>query len=261
MSARQFMDIGITGSTGVLGKILIKRLEKLRLRYSCYDGDICSSDDIETWIVGNKFSVIIHLAAIVSTINVKNRPSLAYEVNTIGTKKLLDKIKSSERNPWLFYASTSHVYKSKRIPIKELDPIQPISEYGKTKYEAEQLLRDNYKNLCVGRIFSFYHESQEDCFLYKNIMRRLKEEDLDLPFYLFGANSARDFLYADDVVEIIVALMMNKSKGIYNIGSGKEILIRDFVQKLSPKKLNIKMKGSDDYLVADISKLNKVLGK
>jgi len=80
-----------------------------------------------------------------------------------------------------------------------------------------------------------------------------------LPFKLYGAESIRDFLNAEDVIDIIIKLMEKKAKGIYNIGSGKGIKIRDFVQSLTSNKLDIKEMGDSDYLVADISKLNKLL--
>jgi len=55
--------------------------------------------------------------------------------------------------------------------------------------------------------------------------------------------------------------MQKRAKGIYNIASGKGIKIKDFVQNLTNKKLNIKSVGGSDYLVADITKLKKVLRK
>ena len=151
------MKVGITGSTGTLGKILVQQLKN----YHCFEGDICSKKDINTWIKTNNFSEIIHFAAIVPTSKVENNLSKAYQVNTIGVKYLIEVLQSCRKHPWLFYASTSHVYKSKNTPINELDPIEPVSEYGKTKYEAEKIILKNYHNYCIGRIFSFYHKTQK----------------------------------------------------------------------------------------------------
>ena len=92
-------------------------------------------------------------------------------------------------------------------------------------------------------------------------MDRLKNENLTKPFELYGANSVRDFLNAEEIVDIIIELMEKKAKGIYNIASGNGIKIKDFVQKLTDKKLTIKEKGDNDYIVADITKLNKVLNR
>ncbi len=122
------MKIGITGSTGTLGKILVKQLEKAN--YHCFKGDICSKDDIDAWVKTNNFSEIIHFAAMVSTSKVENNLSKAYQINTSGVKYLIEVLQSCRKQPWLFYASTSHVYKSKNTPINELDAIEPVSELG-----------------------------------------------------------------------------------------------------------------------------------
>ena len=62
------MKVGITGSTGTLGKILVQQLKN----YHCFEGDICSKKDIDTWVKTNNFSKIIHFAAIVPTSKVEN---------------------------------------------------------------------------------------------------------------------------------------------------------------------------------------------
>jgi len=252
-------NIGITGAGGTLGRIFVDKLTKDGLEYSCFRGDICSKEDLKSWFGRSNFSALIHLAAVVPTTEVNSDPERAYQVNVKGTENLIEAIGEAKQNPWLFYASSAHVYKSKGTPINEFDEIDPLSVYGKTKYAAESVVSKGYDNYCIGRIFSFYHETQEKPFLYPAIISRLKEEDLSRPFELHGADSVRDFLNAEKVVDIILKLMKGRAVGIYNIGSGEGISIRDFVQGMSDKKLNIKHMGGQDYLVADISKLNDFL--
>jgi len=254
-------EIGITGGTGVLGKIICKDLDSMNFNYSKFKGDICSKKEISEWVLKNNFDSIIHLAAIVSTKQVDKDLEYAYSVNVEGTENLINILNENNLNPWLFYASTSHVYKSSNTLIKEEDITNPISEYGKTKYDAEKIIQESYTNYCIGRIFSFYHQTQKKSFLYPRIKYRLDNEDLSKDFELYGANSIRDFLNAEEVSKIIIQLMQKRAKGIYNIASGKGIKIKDFVQNLTNKKLNIKSVGGSDYLVADITKLKKVLRK
>lgn len=251
--------IGITGGRGVLGSILQKKLKQEDISFSCFEGDVCSKKDIFSWLEGKKFTSIIHLAAIVSTKEVDKDLKKATEVNVGGTKNLVDALLTFDNPPWFFYASTSHVYKSKDSPIKEEDTKEPISEYGLTKYLAEKEITENYKNYCVGRIFSFYHETQRKPFLYPTIKERLANEDLTKPFELYGSESERDFLEAEKVVDLIISLMKKKTTGVYNLASGTPTKIKDFVQYMTNHPLKIVDKGKRDYLVADISKLNKVL--
>ena len=54
---------GITGSTSVMGKFLIKNL----LKIFKFEGRVEDKKKIEKWINSNHFDLIIHLAAIVPT--------------------------------------------------------------------------------------------------------------------------------------------------------------------------------------------------
>jgi nucleoside-diphosphate-sugar epimerase len=261
-------NIGITGATGTLGRILCDRLKWASKSFSCFLGDLCDKSEVNKWIYSGDLDAIIHLAAVVPVSTIKENPLKAFNTNVGGTINLLTSIasKALRKKLWFFYASSSHVYKSSCEPISEDYETLPISLYGKTKLMAEEIVHEVGMNskynldVCIGRIFSFYHQSQDGNFLYPSIVSRLKSEDLSRPFELYGADSVRDFLAAEQVIEIIIKLFNNRSVGIYNIASGKGTKIRDFVQSLTTTKLTIVPKGTTDFLVADISKLKMEIG-
>jgi nucleoside-diphosphate-sugar epimerase len=256
------MKIGITGASGVLGSILVKKLNEEGYEYSSFDGDIRKVSDIQKWVDSSSpLDVVIHLAAIVSTSQVRENLGEAFEVNSVGTKNLVDVLNDKSPKTWVFYSSTSHVYKSKDKAISEDDEIEPVSEYGLTKYAGEVLAQKNYENLCIGRIFSMYHDTQKPPFLYPNIKKRLTEEDLEEPFELYGAESIRDFLNAEDIADIIIEMAKKKPCGVFNIASGNGTKIRDFVQSMTKKKLKIKALGNNDVLVANVDKLKRLLNE
>ena len=266
MVQREKAEIGITGSSGVLGTILCEKLKNSGVDFSCFDGDLRSKSDIAKWLCNSNLNKIIHLGAIVPTKEVCENPLDAFDVNVSGTINLLSELKKIPGEKWFFYASTSHVYKSSNIPISEDGALEPVSLYGKTKlmaeiaaFEAGKVEKYNFK-VCIGRIFSFYHKTQKPPFLYPTILKRLKEEDLSRDFFLYGANSVRDFLNAQDVVDIIIKLMEKQSTGIFNIASGKGIKIEDFVRNLSDCPLKITTNEAKDFLVANIDKLKNELG-
>lgn len=258
------MKIGITGARGVIGKLIIAQLKSKKIEFFPYEKDIRDSNSLTFWLENNKIDIIIHLASKVAVNEVNNNRIEAYDVNINGTINLLKAIENYNNNVFLFYASSSHVYKSKLTPIKETDELSPINTYGLTKKISEDILID-YKensnlNLCIGRIFSFYHESQKPPFLYPTIKKRLEVEDLTKPFNLYGATSERDFLNAEKVSEIIIELCLNKIEGIYNIGSGKGTKIIDFVKSIAPENINIVYDKNEipNKLVANINKLKKI---
>jgi len=260
--------IGITGGNGVIGKLISKELKEKGINFHIYSGDIKDYEDLCNWIQINKISKIIHLAAKVAIKDVKNNPVEAIEVNVNGMIQLLKAISNSGDSIYLFYASTSHVYKSSDKPIDENYEIDPISFYGKTKRHGEEILinianeiANSKLTYCIGRIFSFYHDSQNPPYLYPTIKKRLKDEDLSKPFKLYGAKSVRDFLNAEEVATIIIEIVEKELQGIYNIGSGMGQKIIDFVTNMAPQKLDFLIDENEkpDYLVANISKLKNDL--
>jgi len=255
------MRIGITGTSGVLGSILLEKLHKMENECTNFEGDIRNIDEIREWLGLKEIDFVIHLAAMVPPSEVKNNLSIAFDVNSVGTKNLVDVLNEMGKDPWLFYSSTSHVYKSSDKTLSEDDEIEPISEYGLTKFAGEILAKKNYKNLCIGRILSMYHKTQKPPFLYANMLNRIKTEDLNKEFELYGAESLRDFLNAEEIADIIIKLMEKKAVGIYNIASGKKTKVKDFVQSLTEKNLKFKNMGNSDSLVANIDKLEKLLNE
>jgi nucleoside-diphosphate-sugar epimerase len=232
--------IGITGSSGVIGRILCDKLRNASIDFSTFSGDIRDEIAVMDWVVNFKLTYIIHLASKVAVSDVENNIGDAYDVNISGTINLIKAIKKHHQPIGFFYASTSHVYQSSDKALKESDIINPINSYGLTKWMSELLLNDFKKKypqmtLCIGRIFSFYHDSQQPPFLYPNLMKRFQEEDLSQPF----------------------------NEGTVNIASGKSIKIIDFAQKIAPQKIDfdfdITEKGN--HLNADISLLNTILSE
>lgn len=258
--------VGITGGNGVLGKILQSKYKALNQLVCVFDGDITNKENVNNWLSENPITDIIHLASKVAVKDVQNNLPNAYEVNISGTVNLLKAIENKQSKVNFFYASSSHVYKSSELPLTENDTIQPINSYGLTKYLSELILIDYKKsnpnfNLCIGRIFSFYHDSQQPPFLYPNLMLRFQNENLEKPFQLFGALSTRDFLNAEQVCDIILKLVEIKYQGTVNIASGTSIKIMDFVQKIAPQKLTFQydLTEKQNHLNADINLLNRIL--
>ena len=258
------MYVGITGGSGVLGKILQAQLAANGHRVDCFSGDVREGREISTWLEGRRFDAIIHLAAVVPTQEVQAGPARAIHVNVGGTINLLVAAAASGQ-PWIFYASSSHVYQPQPAPLSETAPTAPTHPYGLSKLMGEQVLVAAAEaaglSCCIGRIFSFYHHSQVGSFLYPSLLRRFATEDLDLPFPLIGAEDVRDISPAEELVAHIVALAEKRATGVFNIGSGVGTRIADFAQAHAPHPLRVVAASTapPTSLVADISRLRKFL--
>jgi len=228
------MIIGITGVTGNLGSYLKKRLKYKEILY--FKKRIENKNDVNCWIKKNNFDSIIHLAAIVPTVLVNQNKKQALKVNFEGTKNIVDAInKYSNKKVWLFYSSTSHVYKFKNKALNEIDKTDPISYYGETKLLGEKYILNNNKNFitCIGRIFSYTSKKQNNKFIIPSLVAKLKSKNNEINFQ--NLNHTRDFLPIEDICSAIKILIKNKSRGIFNICSNKKMNLQDLVIKLNRK--------------------------
>ena len=85
--------IGITGGSGLLGKLLTTELKKKKIKYSIFNGDIVNKEHIRNWLSkNNKIEYIFHFAAYTAAVISKRNKKKAYNVNVIGTENLIDVI-------------------------------------------------------------------------------------------------------------------------------------------------------------------------
>lgn len=261
------MRIGLTGSRGILGRIAVKQLIARGHEASCFAGDVCDLPALRSWAVESNVDAVLHFAAMVPTHAVQADPARAFRVNVGGTANLVTALADCPRKPWLFYASSSHVYRPQSEPLREDASVSPINPYGLSKRMGEQVVEASCGPAglpwCVGRIFSFYHPEQTGSFLYPTLRRRFEVEDLSQPFPLHGMDDVRDLSPAEELVASIVGLAERHDVGTVNIGSGRGTRIADFVQALASRPLRIipASTGAPTSLVADITRLRQLAGQ
>jgi len=251
---------GITGHTGILGRELLKI--KNNIKFIKFKGDITKKNDIKKWLKKNPIDIIVHLAAIVPTNIVKKKFYYANKVNYTGTKLLVDEIVHYKKIKWLFYSSTSHVYKFSKKKLSEKSEIKPISKYGLTKLKGENYIKKKLKKkipFCIGRIFSFTDINQSKNYIIPSIINKAKSKKKEILFN--NINHFRDFLCTKDICVAIKILIKKQITGIYNIGSGEKILISDIVKIIFnkfKKKYYIKETKKQTCLIANNSKIKKL---
>ena len=252
----------ITGSTGILGK---RVLETLPFKFSKFRGNIANFKEVKHWIFKNEFDLLIHLAAKVPTKQVQSNFKKALKINHIGTKNIVEALKLKKNKPeWVFFASTSHVYKlnHKKVKTSEKEKLNPLSKYGFTKKKAEnEIMR--LKNMkikyCIGRIFSFTDTNQKKPFVIPSIINKFKKTKKK-EVVLKNLNHYRDFISTKNISKIILSLYNTRSSGTFNIGSGNNINIKDIAILLA-KKYKKKIKFQDNkiptFLISDNRKILK----
>lgn len=241
------LKIGVTGGSGFLGSLLSKRLKDAGI----YDVKIIDvvGDPLFDPAILKEFvtdaDVIYHLAGIKDSKN----PDLV-RVNVQGTKNLLEVIRKFAPKSHFVFASSFAVYK---IPnsgqiVSENFPTEPRNEYGKSKLEAEKIVREysnkfNIKST-IFRMSNIYGPGDSfgrNSVISDFIDKVRKGETLNIDG---DGSQTRDFIFLDDVVSALLKVQADlNSFNIFNIASGEEVSISKLVstiEKTINRKANIK---------------------
>jgi nucleoside-diphosphate-sugar epimerase len=221
----------VTGSSGFVGKPLVKRLR--REGYAVIDWDIQQGTDVTNWdqIKGvGHFEAIIHLAARIPDPDFSVDSRALYRDNVLGTVNALELAKLCRAK--MIFAST-YVYGTPQyLPIDEDHPTVAFNSYGQSKLLGEALCnsyhRDFALNVIIMRPFNIYGLEQKGNFLIPHIIRSLKTGTVILK----DPEPRRDFVHVDDVIEAYVRAVAYVDSGfeVFNIGCGKSYSVAEVVE-------------------------------
>lgn len=265
------LSIAVTGHRGLLGSLLLARLDDWDIPSAAFLGDITNPDEVLDWIKSTQPDVLFHLAAVVPLNKVRADPIAAMRTNATSLLTISEAITTFSPRCWVFLGSTSHVYAAGAvdgISLPETAPTSPSSLYGATKLAGERIMIPLAEHLgtqlCVGRIFSFFHERQPVAFLIPGMVQRIQDAQDGGTIEIHDADCVRDFLHADMVVDAILHLCAKRHAGIVNIGSGAGTSVGDIVDRiiaLSGRSLSVNCMASNrpNSLIADVERLRSVI--
>jgi len=161
-----------------------------------------------------------------------NDPSQVFE-NVPGSLDLVRLCHEAECTRYLFLG-TSVEYDNYRQPVRETDPAEPTNLYGLAKLTTLQLsqaLCAGYGMRFVGvRLFWAYGPMDDGLRMVPSVTA--KPLVRERPSLTHG-EQLWDFLYIDDVVAALITAATNDAaEGIFNLGSGAPISIRDLVSQI-----------------------------
>jgi UDP-glucose 4-epimerase len=260
-------SIALTGSSGVVGTRLQKYLKNAN--FYIFDGDIRDSQAVKKFCRESAAcDAFIHLAALVPKQAVDSDPIEAFDINVRGTLNVLEGLRKLRNYaPWMFFASSSHVYASSLTPMKEDSLLNPFTLYGLTKLQGEQwcnaYARDFGLKVCVGRIFSFSDPLQSNLYFIPAMIHKISNAERNSIIEISGVNGERDFLMVSQICQTIELLCAKKIEGVINIGTGNGNPLLAIIQKIAElldrHDLTIMAKKDEPtFHVADITLLKSV---
>lgn len=253
--------------TYVLGKrsYLSKNLKKNNSKFKLMS---VKEMFVEVNDIGNKkINIIYNHSYPLSKLNNLNDYSMIISSNIYMIDELIKLLqkKKIKINSFIFTSSSS-VYNinPKNIILQTSDNNRGI--YAITKLIVERYLISKQKkigfNLIIARIFNIFGPEDNNSLINKIIIFKKKKRK----FKIYSKKKKfRDFIHIDDVVNIYNQLLNINRSGIFDIGSGKAINISNLINKFFKKKdqifVNDKNFNEITFSQANLSKLNKLIGK
>lgn len=239
--------------------------------YALVEGDIRDAGAVDDLLRRTQPDAIVHLAALAGVRESIAEPQRFNAVNIDGTLNLLEAARRFGK-PRFVFASTSSVYGlSPAIPYREDDPLLAcISPYGATKIVGEKYgyIYHQIHGLSVVslRFFTAYGPRQRPDMAIHKFARAILD-GAPLPVYGDGGTS-RDYTYIDDVVAgVAAALDSAVPYGVYNLGGGTVLTLRELIGLLESalgRQARIEQlpeqPGDPPHTGADISRAAAELG-
>ncbi|MBI4019234.1 MAG: NAD(P)-dependent oxidoreductase [Candidatus Aenigmarchaeota archaeon] len=264
-------QILITGCGGYIGSrlaaFLLKKGHKIvgisrhgmNASFPFYEGDIRDKKLLGTIMSKEYISVVFHLAALLKSDDEKE----TWDINVNGTKSVAMAFSESSAKKIIFASSAKAYGKMDAVPVREEDKLNPRSPYGKSKAEAENVLRGIAgKQVIVFRQTYLYGKGMPAGFLIPDIIRQMDSGAVTLR----NADVKRDFIHIDDLIGVYFKALETPVEGTFNISCGKSITLRDAAhllaaaagKKITVKSLDLPEDNQEELL--DIEKIKRVLG-
>lgn len=240
----------VTGSDGFIGKALVRLLSNdpsvdlYRLsRRPASDANTIGCDLLDasavTDVLGRcpEFNQIYHLVG-----SFVNDYEVAYAANVLAAKNILNALAGMKARTRVLFTGSAAEYgivNPEDNPIPEEHPLRPISIYGFTKMIQTQLAdfysRTHDIDTVVARVFNLVGSDMSDKLFPGRVQKQIGEYKRgELQKITVGNLAAiRDYLDIEDAVKNLKTIMeYGERGGVYNVGSGAGMTIKDLLERL-----------------------------
>jgi GDP-4-dehydro-6-deoxy-D-mannose reductase len=207
--------------------------------------DVTEGEQIAVAIERAAPDLVLHLAAISHVPDAKRNPARAFEVNAVGTVRLLAQLARRRRegigDPVVVVVGSSEQYgrhEADEMPLDERAEQRPLTLYASSKVAQEvvavQTFRGDGLRVICTRSFNHSGAGQAQSFVLPSLVTRalaVAREGGQLT--LGNGETVRDFLHVDDVVDAYLSLADRGTPGeVYNVCSGEGVSIRALAESV-----------------------------
>jgi GDP-4-dehydro-6-deoxy-D-mannose reductase len=207
--------------------------------------DVTRQDEVAAVVDEARADVVLHLAAVSHVPDALRDPGRAYEVNTVGTVRLLAELRrhrtAGTGDPVVLVVGSAEQYGRHEInemPLHEDSEQRPLTLYAASKVAQEvaalQAFRSDGVRVVCTRSFNHSGVGHDARFLLPSLVARALELRTRGDTLSIGnGDTVRDFLHVRDVVDAYLALLERGAAGeAYNVCSGEGISVRELAKSV-----------------------------
>ena len=266
--AAEPLRIVVTGGAGFVGSTLVPRLLAGGHRVHVVDNLMFGGHALLPHFLNERFSfaevdvrdkaglrphlqdadVVVHLAALVGYPLCKKLPREAVEVNVHGTENVLDCMRPETR---LLYGSTGSNYGEVAGICTEDTPLNPLSLYGETKTQAEQMCVERGNSVCMrfATAFGIAPRLRLDLLINDFAWQAIHNRYL----VVYERHFRRTFIHITDIARAFLHMIDRWDQlehSVFNVGNDSMNFTKKGIVELIQKRLDFLVHyaeiGSDD---------------
>lgn len=259
----------------------IENIEHLLDRIHVLECNLVDASSVKALIADVRPDKIFHLAAQSFVPSSWNAPAESLTTNILGQLNIFEALRESKLlDCWVQIACSSEEYGMvypDELPIKETNPLRPLSPYAVSKVGQDYLAYQYYMSYGIKAVrtrgFNHTGPRRGEVFVCSNFSKQIVEiEKQKRPPVLYVGNldAQRDFTDVRDMVRAYWMSLESCEPGdTYNICSGKAISIRHLLEmvmsqttaKIEVKQDPARLRPSDVPLLrGDYSKFHQATG-
>ncbi len=244
------MKIFITGANGQLAKTIAEIYPQKDLFFGTRENlDITDKKIVDKQIKAFKPDIIFHFASLTRGDECALHPDKAYDINVNGTKYVAEA--AAEIDAAVLLVSTNEVFDGKKkTPYHEDDKPNPITIVGKTKLEAEKIIKEKVKKHFIVRT-SWLYSKWNSNFIHAVLNKAIKDKKIELV-----KDEVSTPTYSLDLVEGIKKLIETDKYGTYHLSNAGISSRLEFAKKAFDIK-NLKNVEITPVALADYKRASK----